>query len=78
MCSSIKRKIIANTWRRHKSSACATLSGEGVPLTTIVGGLINKDGEFRRDGGVVLDDEFARVVEFARVMFVFTVGGAKR
>ncbi len=24
------------------------------------------------------DDEFARVVEFARVMFAFMVGGAKR
>ena len=79
MCRSVKRELITNIWRRHKSSAYATLSGNCVPLTTIIGGLINEEGDFRLNGGVVLGYEFAwGVVEFARVMFAFTVGGAKR
>ena len=69
VCPSVKRELIANIGRRHKNSAYATLSGNCVPLTTIVGGLINEEGEFRLEGCVILDDEFAGAIESVWMMF---------
>ncbi len=51
MSGVLERQVRANCEHMEaeqaESSVCVTLSGEDVPLTTIVGGLINKEGGFR-------------------------------